>query len=40
MSYLIPAIPIINKWNNVNKSIYPKANCTAIVLFKSNLDSL
>jgi len=39
MSYLIPAIPIINKWNKVNKSIYPNTNCTAIVLFNSKLDS-
>ena len=39
MSYLIPAIPIINKWNKVNKSLYPKTNCTAIVLFNSKLDS-
>lgn len=39
MSYLIPAIPIINKWNKVNKSIYPKTNCTAIVLFNSKLAS-
>lgn len=39
MNYLIPAIPIINKWNKVNKSIYPYTNCTAIVLFNSKLDS-
>lgn len=39
MSYLIPAIPIINKWNKVNKSLYPKTNCTAIVLFNYKLDS-
>ena len=39
MSYIIPAIPIINKWNKVNKSIYPNTNCTSIVLFNSKLDS-
>jgi hypothetical protein len=39
MNYLIPANPIINKWNKVNKSIYPHTNCTAIVLFNSKLDS-
>ena len=39
LNFILPAIPIINKWNKVNKSIFPKTNCTAIVTFNRKLDS-
>jgi hypothetical protein len=39
LNFILPAIPIINKWNKVNKSIFPKINCTAIVTFNGKLDS-
>ena len=39
LNLLLPAIPIINKWNLVNKSIFPITNCTAIVPFNGKLNS-
>jgi len=39
LNFILPTITMINKWNKVNKSIFPKTNCTAIVTFNGKLDS-
>lgn len=36
--YLLPILPVINKWNKIDKSIFPATNCTAITIFDENLN--
>lgn len=36
---MIPLVPIINKWNKIDKSVFPKTNCTAITIFNGKLDN-
>ena len=37
--FIIPLAPTINKWNKIDKSIFPKTSCTAITVFNGKLDS-
>ena len=36
--YLFPILPVINKRNKIDKSIFPATNCTAITIFDENLN--
>jgi LAGLIDADG endonuclease len=36
---ILPLKPNVNKWNKIDKSIFPHTNSTAITLFNSKLDS-
>ena len=37
--FIIPLAPTINKWNKIDKSIFPKTSCTAITVFNGKIDS-
>lgn len=37
--FILPAIPIVKKWNKTSVSIFPPTNSTAIILFNRTLES-
>lgn len=34
---MLPLKPVINRWNKIDKSIFPKTNCTDITVFNGSL---
>jgi hypothetical protein len=37
--FILPIIPVINKWNKIDKTIFPNTNSKAIIIFNGNLNS-